>query len=280
MPDHFPLFVDIRMSLEKIDKEKSEKKIYNYKKLANIASTINWSRYAKYDPNEAINLVTQEIQNCLKKSEIVMTNKGKKRKNLPRKTWITKSIVKSCGKKEALYKHLKLDPFNVNLRNKYKNYVKILNRIIKDAKINYEKKNIEQNIENSRKLWEIINAKMGKNRYNDNDISEIKMSSNEIIRDKKKIADMMNSYYCTMGKEMSKNIIIPKNKTINLPQMSANSIFIKPTTKSEVLKIIDNLKNKNGGIDKISAKSIKIISSLISDSLASIFNNCIDKSMA
>lgn len=33
------------------------------------------------------------------------------------------------------------------------------------------------------------------------------------------------------------------------------------------------------GIDKISAKTIKIISSLISDTLASIFNNCIDKSI-
>ena len=47
----------------------------------------------------------------------------------------------------------------------------------------------------------------------------------------------------------------------------------------EVTKIIENMKIKNGGVDKINAKTPKAISEHIADPLAHIINKCIEKSI-
>ena len=84
----------------------------------------------------------------------------------------------------------------------------------------------------------------------------------EIVKDPSKIANIMNDYYGKMGKEMSNKITAPSNNFIQL-----------------VKKIIEKLKIKNGGVDKINAKTLKIISDHIADPLANIINKCIEKSI-
>lgn len=279
-PDHFPLFVNVKRSRPKIEEDNCVTKVYDYKKLEKIASRTNWNVTETGNPNKAINSIIEKIQKCLENSEVVMHKKNKKDRSVPRKNWITKAIIKSCNKKEALYKEVKAEPNNENLKNKYKNYVKILNKIIKDAKINYEKKIVEQNIDNQRNLWKVINNKIGNDRKEKGtNIREIITNDNEIVKDQKEIVNIMNTHYCKMGEDMSKKISIPKNKKISLPPINEKSIFLKPTDNHEVISIIDNLKNKNGGVDRISAKTLKTISSHISETLANIFNNCIEQSI-
>ena len=64
---------------------------------------------------------------------------------------------------------------NENLQREYKNYVKCLNKVIKDAKIKYEEDLIEKNSGNSRQLGKIINKKLGNKGKKDNNISEISL---------------------------------------------------------------------------------------------------------
>ena len=66
--DHYPLFIDIKKPLGNIDREKKKSNYYlNYKKLAIIASKTYWTEYKQIDdPNEAINLVIDEITQCKK----------------------------------------------------------------------------------------------------------------------------------------------------------------------------------------------------------------------
>lgn len=54
-------------------------------------------------------------------------------------------------------------------------------------------------------------------------------------------------------------------------------IFLKLAVKHEVKKIINCMKNKNGGIDKIREKIFKVISGNVSDTLVKIFNDYIEK---
>ena len=51
-----------------------------------------------------------------------------------------------------------------------------------------------------------------------------------------------------------------------------------PTNKYEIQLIIDNMKLKNGDVDKINAKTLKIISPYITEILAGILNQCIETS--
>ena len=101
----------------------------------------------------------------------------------------------------------------------------------------------------------------------------------EIVKDPSKIANIMNDYYGKMGKEMSNKITAPSNNFIQLPPSNLNSIFLNSTNGFEVKKIIEKSKIKNGGVDKINAKTLKTISDHIADPLANIINKCIEKSI-
>ena len=126
---------------------------------------------------------------------------------------------------------------NESLQREYKNYVKCLNKVIKDAKIKYEKDLIlEKNSGNPRQLWKIINSKLGNKGKKDNNISEIYDENNEIVKDPSKIAKIMNDYYGKLGKDMSDKITAPSNNFIQLPPSNVNSIFLNPTNEMEVKK--------------------------------------------
>ena len=56
--------------------------------------------------------------------------------------------------------------------------------------------------------------------------------------------------------------------------MNRKSIFITPTNHIEILNIIHNMENKNGGIDYINTKTLSVH---IVDQLVHICNLCIDK---
>ena len=63
----------------------------------------------------------------------------------------------------------------------------------------------------------------------------------------------MNDHYGKMGKDMGDIITAPSNNFIRLPPSNVNSIFLNPTNEMEVEKIIENMKIKNGRVDKINA---------------------------
>ena len=66
----------------------------------------------------------------------------------------------------------------------------------------------------------------------------------------------MNKYFCEIGRKLSENIVKSPNAQLRLPDMNANSIFLSPTSAGEVLGIINTLKLKNGGVDRINAKTL------------------------
>ena len=114
---------------------------------------------------------------------------------------------------------------NESPQREYKNYVKCLNKVIKNAKIKCEKDLIEKNSGNPRQLCKIINSKLGNKGKQDNNISEIYDENNEIVKDLSKIAKIMND-----------TITAPSNKFIQLPPTNVNSIFLNPTNEMEVKK--------------------------------------------
>ena len=88
----------------------------------------------------------------------------------PRKKWITKLIIKSCVTKEKLYKLWKKDPYNNRRREEYKNFTNILKNVINKAKELYHKRRIESSMNSPKKIWNVINQKIGKNRKRKNSI--------------------------------------------------------------------------------------------------------------
>ena len=119
---------------------------------------------------------------------------------------------------------------------------------------------------------------MGINSNKNNAINKITSNNNCAIEDPTQIAYHMNSYFCRIGKDLSDKIIKPHNKKLELPAMNMNTIYIKSTNNMEILQILDNMKMKNGGVDIITTKALKILSYQIVDALTHICNLCIEKS--
>ena len=70
-----------------------------------------------------------------------------------------------------------------------------------------------------------------------------------------------------------------QTKLKNQPEPVNKTIFLRPTSSSEIYKILQELKDKNGGIDGINTRVLKNLSEYIISPLVHIFNLCIVKSV-
>ena len=97
---------------------------------------------------------------------------------------------------------MKNDPNNDIFKLEFRNYVKVLNKVIKDAKIKHENKVINASCNKTRQLWKIIISKIGKeDSKNNNTINQINTDNNEIIKESSEIANYMNDYTATQKKK-------------------------------------------------------------------------------
>ncbi|XP_031779864.1 uncharacterized protein LOC116416286 [Nasonia vitripennis] len=145
---------------------------------------------------------------------------------------------------KLLYKIWKKDIANVQLKNEYLRYTKIHDKV--DAKIKYDKTLVENSVGNTK----IVN--------------------------KLEIADSMNKYFCKIGQKLSAKIDKPLQTATKMPVMNCKTIFLNPINSDEVINIINNMKFKNCGVDKINTKTIKTMARHIVEPLVHIFNLSID----
>ena len=277
--DHFPLLVTIDCLLAKTQNIFEQIKI-NYKTLNKLVGKVTWENLLNInDPSKAANFFIDTINDCIVLAR--NNNKTNKHKNKlkPRKEWITKAIMISCKTKEKLYNTWKREPENEHLKANYINYNKLLDKTIKEAKNNFERNRFFQNSTNPRQLWKLINTKLGKKVNKTNEIEYIVDEANNKITNAVDIANNFNDFFCTIGPTLSRNILPPNNTKQSNTRTNRSSIFIKPTNTLEIRNIINNLKDKTGGVDGISTRVIKSISDHILQPLNYIFNLCIEKSI-
>lgn len=99
--DHFPLFSSFKILM---DESKDARDFYqiNYRKFDRLCSEFDWnSCLIEGNPNLAMKLLVDRIGEFVNKTVI---KKNFKKKNRPRKPWITSNLIKSINTKERLYK--------------------------------------------------------------------------------------------------------------------------------------------------------------------------------
>ena len=188
------------------------------------------------------------------------------------KPWITDALHKSIHNKHIMYKLVKQNLFDTN---RYKRYTNLLNSLIKMSRMSYYKHQFEKCEKDIKRTWAIINAtiKPGK-RYS----SVIKLYHNNVaITDTTKIAETLNNHFTGIGIAL-KNALPKRNENAfrkYLPQTAPSSIYLQPSTSSEVKNVIMNLKNVKGNINTLSTKLLKDSSSALAGIISCIFNNII-----
>ena len=87
-------------------------------------------------------------------------------------------------------------------------------------------------------------------------------------------ANYFNQYFCNVVDTLSNSSIphIHSHEISNIP-LNTQTMFLNPTSETEVLQTILNLKQKSGGNDGIHAFVLKLAAPFIASVLAHIINN-------
>ena len=272
--DHYPICLKFELKDKNDFVPHNNTVIYtDYKKLKNEIKEINWDEFYRYKSiNRAAEFLISKIElslgNCSAKVK-------KKHTEIKRSNWITNGLVKSINEKDKMYRMLKADQDNENLKAKFKRYRNRLTDLIKKTKINYFKKQIENNQNSTKNMWNTINSACGKVKK-ELIIKEIKEENGNTISDKREIVERFNSFFSGIGEKLAGQIVQPQNPFVE-NKISSNSIFISPTTSEEVERVVLDLKNKkSAGIDKIKSEVLKEIVLDIKKPLAHLINTAIE----
>ena len=241
-------------------------------------TSLNWEEILQIDQNDP----DLSFQNFYKRMLEIIENNVPKQKltkkqlNRKHKPWITKGIKKSIYKRDNIFQKF-LKEKNPILKNdffyRYKKYRNLLVKVIRDSKTQHYNKFFNENLQNSKKIWEGVNELTNNQKKNKTTNISIKLHD-KIVSDPKTVANEFNAYFSNIaGKVRSK---IPETKASYKDYQTKRcqgSFFFRPTDKEEVIKVINSLDlTKSTGPKSIPNRILKLMKNEIASILSKIFN--------
>ena len=244
----------------------------NLSRLSTSLQSVDWSCiYESDDVDSSYDMFYNILHDKLDSNMPPKKEQPKNYKKSPRLPWISKAVLRSINRKNDLYYKYKLEKTDQS-KKKYRSYKNILTNIIRVEKKNYFVTRLELCKNDMKNTWKIIKEAMNLN----NDKSKIdKIKSNDvIIEDPTNIADIFNTYFSSIGDNLSSNIPLPQKKFVDfLGPSNAKSMFLLPTHRQEILKIVKDFPNKrSSGHDDINYVITKGIIHSIVDPLVHLLN--------
>ena len=215
-----------------------------HEKLNKLQSSLNADEQITY----IVNSLTRILDKFCPLSQV--NNKAKP-------TWITQDIKKHMQKRNMFYKKWIIDPTPTNLE-KYKLSRNLTTSLIRNSKLKF----YQQKIEKSKNNESIFQA------YND--FIQSKTSAKIEVE-----ADVFNQFFAQIGNKLSGKKVNHKIALRHVKSVPNSMVFQEITTK-EVFDTIIFIKNKgSSGPDGISNQILKLSSTVISEPLSKLFNQCI-----
>ena len=106
-------------------------------------------------PHELYDKVVSKFENAV--DEFAPMRKASRKKNKLRcRPWLTGRLLKSIRIKNKMYYNLRKKP-DTSQNHKYKIYRNLLNSLIKQTNVDYYHNVLNDNKNNSKKIWNIVN---------------------------------------------------------------------------------------------------------------------------
>lgn len=221
--------------------------------------------YTFNDANLAAQYLVQLLMSMIQQHS--STRKSTNRKKIL-KPWITPGLLRCMRHRDRLHKKTKLSPDDSTLKLVYVRYRNYCNRLLKQVKSDYEKKELTNAGTNNKQLWKAINNITHRNRSN--------RSASSIITKNFSLNDV-NNFFVNIGKTLAENNlnnISPHcNQSLCLTAPPLHSFVLLPTDETEISSIINSLKSGSTvGWDSISCDFLKIFKCYLTAPLTYICN--------
>ena len=241
-------------------------------KLKLRVNDFNWCEVLGSDlnPNKLTKNFLAVLENNYNECFPIRTKRiGKRRLCNP---WLTNAMLNSIKIKHIKRKQCKR---GIIEESEYKDYCRVLSRLIRNSKRNYYNVRFTEASGNVKKMWRIINGTISPSLKTK---SHITLSNNNSTVDKIDIPNFFNNFFSNVGRKL-KEQIPPTDCYFHdfLPDPLYSSMFLRETTPNEVCKIIAELKNKKTPINKLRVKVFKDNKDMLCIPICVIFNSMIDK---
>ena len=276
--DHLPSLITIpNIDTYKRIPTKVTTRAINDQKLVQINEELDkqdWTILHTMNLNDGYKLFQQTLQTTLDKLAPIKTFTISGKRKI-KEDWMTPGILKSLKKQKLLYSSTLKQRSCDQVHKKYKEYRNQLKQIIRKRKETYYNTKCVEFKRNSKKLWNMIN-RISHNERDKTNLIECLKIDNIMDYNAKHIVSEFGKYFSTIGKTLANQVTTPNHSIgtyIKNIIPNPSTIFVHPTTKQEIEKLIDELENKNSsGYDDITNKLLKGIRTSISTPLEIIFN--------
>ncbi len=175
--------------------------------------------------------------------------------------WFNAEIKEMCIKKNKLYANWLKYP-SVENKNLYKTFSRLEKTKIRFSKKQYYAQKLNENINNSKNTWKILNSLVS-NKQKKQEFPDVFKGANdgETFIDHTVIANNFNKYFINVGPNLASKIpnIPGKHFTDYFSNVNQNSLFFLPTDEMEIANIVKSMKaGKAAGDDGISPDVFKI----------------------
>ena len=242
LTDHYPIFCSINTFTfsNKLNQQMYKRDLLNFT-AENFCEDLHKSILNFFPKDNAINPnnLNMIFNNFINVVKTAVDN------HAPLKPWITRGLLISIKHKQKLY----LSHFingNTEKRNFYKKYVNKLNKIKFSSKQMYYQDELYKSKNNAFKTWKVIKSLLSCSQNSSTTPNEIKYNGN-LITGSETISESFNSYFSEVGLDLSAKFNQHDTNSYKkfLPKFNSSSLFIPPTSETEVIQLIHSLKNKN-----------------------------------
>lgn len=258
---------DHRLIAISIDSNKKRKKHNNCDKIfktidyESIEKNSNFINSIKNASNfsELHALIRDTIQNNTKEIKHNVKNQ--------RKVWATEELINLIKKRDKAYRQKLKYNHNANYVQIYEQHKKRVRQLKNHLKNKFYGDQIQENINNTKKIWQVLRMAIFNKENERESIKEIKIDG-QASKNKKEMANCINNFFINRH-ETNIGMSIPNGINYNI----THQFEMNDCTNEEIHNIIDNLNFKaSNGYDNVSARFIRKYKDELTEPLVKFIN--------
>ncbi|KAL0871061.1 hypothetical protein ABMA27_004866 [Loxostege sticticalis] len=276
LADHRAIMLACMGDPVSVDTREVFKQVIDYDILYKELKNVKWLQTnCTKSPVDIFNFIKRSFQNAKKAATSIIKHKFNKHKttNQYKLPWIDDNVNQLCEKRDKLFRAWKRNPLDSKLRLEYNTIRNKVHKVLENKRNRYYIKNIQQNFNNTRKVYQIINKMLGR----------VTSSVDEVVLkafEGQSIKEIVNNFAKGFDKAV-KNIIPTCNVNLLSPSKYSrpnnSSLYFQKATRDKVNKIIKKLcSRKAPGSDNIGVSDIKCMNTEGATAIANLINASVE----